>query len=48
MEIGADQGVAVKQLFSEDNAGEQHFDLVEVLPDYTGRDRVLHTRKMQL
>lgn len=48
MEIGADQGVAVKQLFSEDNAGEQHFDLVEVLPDYTGRDRVLHARKMQL
>jgi release factor glutamine methyltransferase len=48
MEIGADQGPAVQQLFSGDEAGEQVFDLVEVLPDYTGRDRVLHARMMTL
>ncbi len=46
MEIGADQGPAVKQLFSADKTGGQVFDRVEVLSDYTGRDRVLHARRM--
>ena len=44
MEIGADQGLAVMQLFSGDDTGEKIFERVEVLQDYSGRDRVLHAR----
>lgn len=46
MEIGADQGPAVRELFSGDN-GSSIFDQVEVIADYTGRDRVLHARMAQ-
>jgi release factor glutamine methyltransferase len=45
MEIGADQGPAVIQLFSSDD-GPQIFERVEVLQDYSGRDRVLHAKMM--
>jgi release factor glutamine methyltransferase len=45
MEIGSDQGPAVLELFTGEN-GLAIFDQVEVLPDYTGRDRVLHARMM--
>ncbi|MFH2123310.1 MAG: peptide chain release factor N(5)-glutamine methyltransferase [Pseudomonadota bacterium] len=44
MEIGADQGLAVWQLFTGDDADEKIFDRVEVLQDYSGRDRVLQVR----
>jgi release factor glutamine methyltransferase len=43
MEIGAEQGPAVTELFSGNN-GFSLFDQVEVIPDYSGRDRVLHAR----
>jgi len=45
MEIGADQGQAVYELFARES-GLTVFDRVEVLTDYTGRDRVLHARMM--
>jgi len=45
MEIGAGQGQMVMELFIGDS-GLSIFDLVEILPDYTGRDRVLHARMM--
>ena len=40
MEIGADQGAAVKEMFSK--AGERSYSLVDIIQDYAGRDRVLH------
>ena len=43
MEIGADQGQAVMQLFAGDD-GAKNFERVEVLQDYAGRDRVLHAK----
>jgi release factor glutamine methyltransferase len=46
MEIGADQGQAVVQMFA-DNDGAEKFEQVEVLPDYAGRDRVFHARMMK-
>jgi release factor glutamine methyltransferase len=45
MEIGADQGQAVMQLFTSDD-GAKTFERVEVLQDYAGRDRVLHAKMM--
>lgn len=42
LEIGADQGKAVKELFLYEKSNLPHFDLVEILVDYAGRDRVLH------
>lgn len=45
MEIGADQGPAVMQLFTGDD-GVKTFERVEVLQDYAGRDRVLHAKMM--
>jgi release factor glutamine methyltransferase len=45
MEIGADQGPAVMQLFANDS-GEQTFEQVELLKDYSGRDRVLYAKMM--
>lgn len=45
MEIGADQGPAVMQLFASDD-GVKTFERVEVLQDYSGRDRVLHAKMM--
>jgi release factor glutamine methyltransferase len=45
MEIGADQGEAVRRLFSADLPGNPSFRSVDILVDYAGRDRVLHARK---
>jgi len=45
MEIGAEQGPAVMQLFTNDD-GKRTFERVEVLQDYSGRDRVLHAKMM--
>ena len=42
MEIGADQGLAVREIFSAPEDGKQHFSKVEIIKDYSGRDRVLH------
>ncbi len=44
MEIGADQGQEVIQLFTSDEAGKKTFEGVELLQDYSGRDRVVHAR----
>jgi len=44
MEIGADQGTAVKKLFRKNIAGRTGFQQVEILVDYTGRDRVVYAR----
>ncbi|MGB3211527.1 MAG: peptide chain release factor N(5)-glutamine methyltransferase [Desulforhopalus sp.] len=42
IEIGADQGRVVKEMFSSSIAGQPGFDQVEVIADYAGRDRVVH------
>ncbi len=42
MEIGADQGSAVKKLFQNQLIGLPEFCFVEILRDYGGHDRVLH------
>ncbi len=44
MEIGADQGQEVMQLFHCSVNSEQPFDRIEIMQDYSGRDRVLHAR----
>ncbi len=44
IEIGADQGAAVRKLFLENIEGRPGFQQVEILVDYAGRDRVLHAR----
>lgn len=44
LEIGADQGAAVKKIFLEGIAGLPDFQQVEILSDYAGRDRVVHAR----
>ncbi len=45
MEIGADQGDAVRKMFhSSKEAGGKNYTEVKVLADYTGRDRVLYAR----
>jgi release factor glutamine methyltransferase len=44
MEIGADQGEVVKNLFQENLYGRSCFEQVEILKDYSGRDRVLYAR----
>ena len=44
IEIGADQGAAVRQLFLQNNSGRPDFQHVEILVDYAGRDRVVHAR----
>jgi len=44
LEIGADQGAAVKKLFLEGIVGLPDFQQVEILVDYAGRDRVVHAR----
>ncbi len=44
MEIGADQGDAVRRLFHQDQEGSPRFQQVDILIDYAGRDRVLHAR----
>lgn len=44
MEIGADQGEAVRNFFLESFAGYPDFFHVEILQDYSGRDRVVHAK----
>ena len=44
MEIGADQGEAVQEMFCQQTEGCTRVQLVEVIKDYSGRDRVLHVR----
>ncbi len=44
MEIGADQGDAVREMFEENVDGLPGFEWVEILLDYAGRDRVVHAR----
>ncbi len=44
MEIGADQGEAVRKMFQENSTGRPGFQQVEILLDYAGRDRVVHAR----
>lgn len=44
MEIGADQGDAVRRLFYQDLEDSPRFQQVDILIDYAGRDRVLHAR----
>lgn len=42
MEIGAGQGMEVKELFCSPYQGSRPFDFVEIIKDYSGRDRVVH------
>ena len=42
VEIGADQGAAAGDLFREKIKNRPHFEMVEILLDYAGRNRVLH------
>ena len=42
IEIGADQGQEIQHLFEERSNFAPNFCLVEILTDYSGRDRVLH------
>ncbi len=42
IEIGADQGGDVRDLFCEKIKNLPHFKMIEILVDYAGRDRVLH------
>jgi release factor glutamine methyltransferase len=44
IEIGAEQGQAVRNIFSEPVNSVCCFQDVEILQDYAGRDRVLHAR----
>ena len=44
IEIGAEQGNAVRKMFQENVTGQPSFQQVEILVDYTGRDRVVHAR----
>jgi release factor glutamine methyltransferase len=44
MEIGADQGQAVLEMFHREKAGVNYYRDVKILQDYAGRDRVLMAR----
>lgn len=45
MEIGADQGKEVSTMFATKIVGFDGFSAVEIIQDYTGRDRVIHAIK---
>jgi release factor glutamine methyltransferase len=45
MEIGADQGKAVQELFSRHDGTSRGYGSVEILNDYAGRNRVVHAVK---
>lgn len=45
MEIGADQGEPVQELFSRRIRASKGFGFVEILNDYAGRNRVVHAIK---
>ncbi len=47
MEIGADQGDAARLLFTEVPKESLPFEKVDILLDYSGRERVLHARMAQ-
>ena len=47
MEIGADQGDAVRSLFAGMPKNSQTFAKVDILVDYAGRERVLYARMAQ-
>jgi release factor glutamine methyltransferase len=44
MEIGAEQGASVLEMFKNDDEGLGMFDPIRILPDYAGRDRVVFAR----
>jgi len=44
IEIGADQGEAVKKIFLDNTTRRPGFQQVDILVDYAGRDRVVHAR----
>lgn len=44
MEIGADQGKEVKDLFEINYSGCSRYKNVEIIQDYAGRDRIVHAR----
>jgi release factor glutamine methyltransferase len=44
MEIGAMQGEQVQEIFTRCNDQEDWFNSVRILPDYSGRDRVVYAR----
>jgi release factor glutamine methyltransferase len=44
MEIGAGQGKAVREIFTDCDDQEGLFEPIRILPDYAGRDRVVSTR----
>ncbi len=47
MEIGADQGDAARLLFTEVSKESLPFEKIDILLDYSGRERVLHARMAQ-
>ena len=47
MEIGADQGTQVKELFAT-SAKDDLYESIDVIKDYSGRDRVVQVRKRGL
>ncbi len=47
MEIGADQGDAARLLFTEVSKKSLPFEKIDILLDYSGRERVLHARMAQ-
>lgn len=44
MEIGAEQGTEVQKLLNDSNANEQ-YESIELMQDYSGRDRLIQVRK---
>lgn len=46
MEIGAEQGAAVRQIFAQTNAAKV-YESIDVFKDYAGRDRVVHARRLE-
>lgn len=45
MEIGANQGDYVRNLFTSGTVGSLTFKRVEIFKDYSGRDRVIHAQR---
>ncbi len=44
MEFGADQGNDISAIFSGLQSGPHYFEEVQIIQDYSGRDRVLHAK----
>ena len=47
MEIGAEQGDGVLELFSKDAAAKQKYSNARIIKDYSGHDRILSVQKNQ-